>query len=243
MSYANPAAWADQRFVIDAPLDARVSFIRKTYLHLAVAVAAFVGLEAALLTMPGVEQFAMSMLGGRFSWLIVMGAFMGAAYLAQYWARSATSPGLQYAGLGLYVVAESVIFVPIMLAAKHLETATGAFVIGPAAIITLVVFGGLSAIVFLTKKDFSFLRTFLFAAGWAGMGLIVASIFLGFNLGAIFSAVFVLVACGWILYDTSNVLHHYRTDQHVAASLALFASVALLFWYVLRLVMSFTSRD
>jgi hypothetical protein len=53
----------------------------------------------------------------------------------------------------------------------------------------------------------------------------------------------VLVACGWILYDTSNVLHHYRTDQHVAASLALFASVALLFWYVLRIVMAFTSRD
>lgn len=243
MSYANPAAWADQRFVIDAPLDERVSFIRRTYFHLAVAVAAFVGLEAALLTLTPVEAFARTMMGGQFSWLVVLGLFMGAAYLAQYWARSATSPLLQYAGLGLYVVAESIIFVPIMLAAKYLEEATGAFVIGPAAIITLVVFGGLTAIVFLTRQDFSFLRTFLFAAGWAGMGLIVASIFLGFNLGSIFSAVFVIVACGWILYDTSNVLHHYRTDQHVAASLALFASVALLFWYVLRLVMAFTSRD
>lgn len=137
MSYANPAAWADQRFVIDAPLDARVSFIRKTYFHLAVAVAAFVALEAALFTMTPVQDFARSMLGGRFSWLIVMGAFMGAAYLAEYWARSATSPALQYAGLGLYVVAESIIFVPILLAAKALEETTGAFVIGPAAIITL----------------------------------------------------------------------------------------------------------
>jgi FtsH-binding integral membrane protein len=43
---------------------------------------------------------------------------------------------------------------------------------------------------------------------------------------------------GYILYDTSNVMHHYRTDQHVAASLALFASVATLFWYVIRLLMS-----
>jgi FtsH-binding integral membrane protein len=45
-------------------------------------------------------------------------------------------------------------------------------------------------------------------------------------------------AAGAILYNTSNVLHHYRPDQHVAASLALFASVALLFWYVLQLVIA-----
>jgi FtsH-binding integral membrane protein len=45
------------------------------------------------------------------------------------------------------------------------------------------------------------------------------------------------------MYDTSNVLHHYRTDQYVAASLALFASVAMLFFYVLRLVMAFSNRD
>jgi FtsH-binding integral membrane protein len=43
-----------------------------------------------------------------------------------------------------------------------------------------------------------------------------------------------------ILYDTSNILHRYRTDQHVAASLSLFASVALLFWYILSI---FSSRD
>jgi FtsH-binding integral membrane protein len=48
----------------------------------------------------------------------------------------------------------------------------------------------------------------------------------------------IVLASGYILYDTSNVLHRYRTDQHVAAALALFASVAILFWYVLRLFMS-----
>ena len=45
----------------------------------------------------------------------------------------------------------------------------------------------------------------------------------------------VILAAGFIVYDTSNVMHHYRTDQHVAAALALFGSVALMFWYVLRL--------
>ena len=87
------------------------------------------------------------------------------------------------------------------------------------------------------------MRSFLFAAGWAAFGLIICSMLFGFNLGMVFSAGMVLLASGWILYDTSNVLHHYRTDQHVAASLALFASVALLFWYILRIVMAFTSRD
>ena len=48
---------------------------------------------------------------------------------------------------------------------------------------------------------------------------------------------------GWILYDTSNILHHYPTDMHVAAALELFADIALLFWYIIQLVMEMSSRD
>lgn len=53
----------------------------------------------------------------------------------------------------------------------------------------------------------------------------------------------VLFAAGSILYTTSNILHHYRADQHVAAALSLFAGVALLFWYVLQVVMSLAGRE
>ena len=49
------------------------------------------------------------------------------------------------------------------------------------------------------------------------------------------------VAGAAILYDTSNVIHHFPQDRYVAAALTLFASVALIFWYVLRLFMG--SRD
>ena len=56
----------------------------------------------------------------------------------------------------------------------------------------------------------------------------------------LFSVAMIGLAAGYILFYTSNVLHHYRKDQHVAASLALFASLALLFWYILRI---FISRD
>ena len=48
----------------------------------------------------------------------------------------------------------------------------------------------------------------------------------------------IVLASGSILYNTSAIMYHYAPGQHVAASLSLFASVALLFWYVLRLFMS-----
>jgi hypothetical protein len=72
----------------------------------------------------------------------------------------------------------------------------------------------------------------------AAMALIVLGILFGFSLGIWFVWAMIVAACGYILYYTSNVLHHYRTDQHVAAALALFASVALLFWYVIQIFMS-----
>jgi hypothetical protein len=110
--------------------------------------------------------------------------------------------------------------------------------------VTGVVFAGLTLVVFITRADFSFLRMFLWLGGLAAMGFIVAAIFMpmlvaNFSmLGLIFTCAMIVLACGYILYDTSNVLHHYRTNQHVAAALALFASVAILFWYILRLFMN-----
>jgi FtsH-binding integral membrane protein len=145
---------------------------------------------------------------------------------------------MQYAGLMLYVVAEAIFFVPLLWMAQQYG---GPNVIATAGVITLVIFGGLTATVFLTGADFSFLRSALMLGGFAAIGLILCGALFGFDLGVFFSVAMVVFAGGYILYDTSNVLHHYRTHQYVAASLALFASVALLFWYVLRIVMS--SRD
>ena len=220
----------------DAGVDARADFIRKTYLHLAGAILAFVGLEAILLNMPFTESMVQWMFGGQWNWLIVLGAFMGVSWLARSWAESAVSIGTQYAGLGLYVVAQAIIFVPLLYVAARFG---GPNVIPTAAIITLVLFGGLTAVVFVTGADFSFMRGFLAIAGLAAMGLIVCSIIFGFSLGIFFTVAMIVLMCGYILYDTSNVMHHYHIGQHVAASLALFASVAMLFWYVIQLVMSF----
>ena len=140
-------------------------------------------------------------------------------------------------GLGLYVVAEAIIFTPLLFIASTM----GGDIIPTAALATLVLFGALTGVVFITRKDFSFMRSVLLFGGFAAMGLIVVAILTGFTLGPIFTVAMIALACGYILYDTSNVLHHYRIGQHVAAALALFAAVALLFWYILQLFMS--SRD
>lgn len=231
------ALYARNPFVTAAEADAadRAAFIRRTYSHLAGAIAAFVALEYVLLHSALGATLASLMLSGRSSWLVVLLAFMGVSWLADKWARSEASPGMQYLGLGLYTVAQAVLFLPLLGMAM---VASSPEVIPMAGIITGLLFLGLTATVFLTRKDFSFMRGILTIAGFVALGVIVCSILFGFNLGLIFSAAMVLFAGGSILYTTSNVLLHYRTDQHVAASLALFSGVMLLFWYVLRLLMS-----
>ena len=105
---------------------------------------------------------------------------------------------------------------------------------------TLGLFLGLTATVFLTRSDFSFLGPILAIGGFVALGFIIASAIFGFSLGSLFAFVMVAFAGTAILYNTSNVLHKYNPNQHVAASLTLFASIALLFWYILSI---FSSRD
>lgn len=242
MSYAdNPYSAPMFSIAAQAAADERADFIRKTYLHLAGAVFAFTALEAVLLNIPGLSEKYMALLSAsRYGWLLVLGGFMLVSYVADQWARSAVSASKQYMGLGLYVAAEAVLFLPLLYIASRFYDAR---VIPIAGAATLVIFTGLTAIVFLTGKDFSFLRSALWLGGLIAMGCVVGSvIFPSFALGIVFSAAMVGLASGYILYDTSNVLHHYRIGQHVAASLALFASVALLFYYILRIVLSLTRR-
>jgi FtsH-binding integral membrane protein len=221
-----------------SPAD-RLSFIRKTYAHLAGAMLAFIALEAALLASPLPAAMMEALASSRFAYMIVLGAFVGVGYLAQYWARSATSTALQYLGLGVYVVAEAIIFIPILYIAAW---KFGPSIITEAGIYTALVFTGLTGTVFFTRRDFSWLAPMLTVASFAALGVIVASMLFGFTLGTLFAAAMVVFAAGYILYYTSNVLHRYPVGSHVAASLALFAAVALLFWYVLRLLMGSRRR-
>jgi uncharacterized protein len=221
----------------------RAAFIRRTYSHLAGAILAFIAIETILLNIPGITQSVFGLLmASRYSWLFVMGGFMLVGWVAEKWARSQTSITTQYLGLGLYVVAESLIMLPLLLVAVYFTK--DPTIIPTAGILTLAVFGGLTMTVFITKKDFSFMGPILSVCSWIALGVIVcAVIFQGFSLGMFFTLAMIALMAGWIIYYTSNILHHFPTNMHVAAALALFAAIATLFWYILYLLMSLSGRD
>ncbi|MEQ8855657.1 Bax inhibitor-1 family protein [Gimesia sp.] len=225
-------------FAIDAIAEERAAFIRKTYMHLTGAIFVFMGLEFIIFSSPTLLRSVLSLFTAS-PWIILI-AFLGASWLASSLASSAKSLGTQYLGLGLYTLAEAIIFVPILFLASQMSNPT---VIPIAAVITLCIFGGLTAYVLVTGADFSFLGGGLTIALLAAIGIAIGAAIFGISLGLWFAAAMVVLMSGFILYETSNVLHQYSTDQYVSASLALFASVATLFWYVLRIVMMFASED
>jgi FtsH-binding integral membrane protein len=213
--------------------DVRAQFVLRTYIHLFGAILVFAGIEWVLFMTGLAATIAEAMLSA--SWLLVLGGFLVVGWLASRTAHRAESMPAQYAALIGYVVAEAIIFVPLLFVAA---TYVGPDVINKAAWVTLLGFAGLTAVVFMTRKDFSFLGGLLRWGGIMALVLIVVGVLFGFELGTWFSVGMIALAGGAILYDTSNVLHHYPEDRYVAASLELFASVALMFWYVLRLFMS-----
>lgn len=216
----------------------RAAFIRKTYLLLAAAIFAFIAVEAVFFT-TGIAEMVASLVfsGGGIGWLAVLGMFMLISYLANRWATSETSPAVQYMGLGVFIVAEALVFIPLLYIAAYASGDSS--VIMKAGIVSLGLFAGLTFTVLVTRTDFSWLAPILAIGGFAALGFIIASAIFGFSLGNVFAFIMVAFAGTSILYQTSNVLHNFNTKQHVAAALTLFASVALLFWYILSI---FSSR-
>ncbi|HJN80088.1 MAG: Bax inhibitor-1 family protein [Phycisphaerales bacterium] len=226
---ARPAREATGR--MDA---ARVAFLRRTYLHLAGAIVAFVVVESLLLRLPFISSVVETMAGSGMTWLLVLGLFMGVAYGADRLARSTAGAGVQYLGLGLYVVAEALIFAPLLyIATRH----GGDGILSTAAIVTFGVCGALTAYVLISGVNFSWLRGVVAVGGIAAMLTIVGAIIFGFSLGVFFAGLMIMLAASMLLYQTSAAMHKWRTDQHVAAALGLFASVMLMFYYVVVFLM------
>ncbi len=221
--------------IAQAPTQTRASFLVKTYLHLVGAVLFFVALEVLFFQSDTMLEFGAALLStGRLAWLGIMVFFIGVATAANWLAHSDQSTPLQYLGLGLYAVAEALIFLPLLILAELVAPEA----IPQAGWATAIIFGLLTVAVFITRQDFSFLRTALVFGTLALIAICVAAAIFGFNPGIVVTWFGIALACGYILYDTSNVIHCYQPGQHVAAALALFASVMLLFWYILQLFIS-----
>lgn len=242
MAYAQDSYYSEKLTAANAVPSERAAFIQKTYLHLAGAIAVFAGLQALLLLSGAADPILKVVYGnGNLGMLLLMVAFIGGGYLARWWANASPSKAMQYLGLGLYVVLEALIILPLLYYVQQRLQAPG--LIAKAGILTGGLFIGLTVAVFTTKADFSWLRTALVVVSFVAFFVILAGMFFGgFTLGLWFSAAMIVLASGWIVYDTSNVLHHYPTDHYVGAALELFASVALLFFYILRFLMQ-QNRD
>ncbi|WP_315057748.1 Bax inhibitor-1 family protein [Chryseobacterium indoltheticum] len=212
----------------------KARFYKKTYLHVAFAILAFIGVETILLAVVPGEMVYM-MVGQKYSWLLVLGIFWLASFLANKWSL-AQSRSTQYLGLALYTLLQAIIFLPMMYMAMAYPN-TGQLIF-QAATLTIAMFAGISAVAFTSKRDFSFLRNIITIGGFIAIGLIVAGMIFGFNLGLWFSVGMVILASATILYQTSKLKDAYVTDQYVGASLQLFASIMLLFWYILSILMS-----
>ncbi|MBN9336351.1 MAG: Bax inhibitor-1/YccA family protein [Chryseobacterium sp.] len=210
----------------------KAEFYRKTYMHVAVAILAFGAVEYLLLKTVPLETI-LTMISGKYIWLLVIGVFWLASMLATKLSFS-VSRNTQYMGLGLYVLIEAVIFLPML----GIASLYAPQVITQAALVTLFMFAGLTATVFFTNKDFSFLRNIIVIGGFVALGVIVAGAVFGFNLGLWFSLAMVGLASASILYETYNIKNIYNKEQYVGAALQMFASIMLLFWYILRIFLS-----
>jgi uncharacterized protein len=214
--------------------DVRGAFLIRVYQHLLAAVVAFVVFEVLLFATGLAESIYDLVAGSGGAWLLVLGGFMLVNWLATSAAHDVLNPSRQYAGLFGLAAAEALIFAPFLYYVFNVEGG-GAVTVGAAAVVTALGFAGLSVVGLVTRKDLSFLRPLLLWAGVMALVLILAAVLFGLELGVWFSLAMIGLAGASILYQTQTILRRYPEEAYVGAAVQLFASVMLLFWYVLRL--------
>ena len=217
--------------VAELSVEDRASFVWKCYAHVVGAILAFAAIEVYLFTSGISAAIAQTMLQ---NWWIVFGAFILGGWGATHVAHRVESTQAQYAAFAFFIVLEALIFAPLLYIAYMMEPG----IIDSAAGVTVLGCVGLIATAMITRKDFSFLRGVLTWVFMLAMVAIISSFIFGFQLGTWFSVAMIGFAGAAVLYDTSNIMYHYPQDKYVAASMQLFASIAMMFWYILQLFMN-----
>ncbi|MBQ9874518.1 MAG: US12 family protein [Thermoguttaceae bacterium] len=236
-AYESP--YARQREAVRA--EDRSTLVTKTYLNLSGAVFAFAVLEALIFMIVGpapiLELISTNV---RVAGIVMLGICMGGPWLGTKLLGENPSRGRQYGLLCYYVAMYAIIMTPLLALAL---AALGLQVIVQAACITAALFVALSSVVFMTRANFSGMRSFLWFASVAALILIVASfIFPSLVLGIWFSGAMVVLAGAYILYDTSKLMREARVGDDVLCAVEIFASLMMLFYYVLRILMALNRR-
>jgi FtsH-binding integral membrane protein len=218
---------------------ARRSFITSTYFNLFLGVIAFV-IANYLLIISGFAAVITKFYSGNI-WVSIVAAlafgFITSFFLS--FTASNNSKAIQYFGLFAFAGIEALFVVPVI----YFATIGNAALLMPATLFTLGFFLLMTGIVYYTGIDFSFMRSFLMFAGIASIIIIIVSLLTGFNLGIFFTGFLILLSCGYILYDTSNILNNYHANQPVAAATALLGSLVMLFVNILQFLMQFFNNN
>ena len=218
--------------VSTAPPQTKRQFMTNVYAHVVGGIAGFIGFEYVLFS-TGLAADIYALVAST-NWLLILGGFMVVSWLASRLSARATTPAAAYGGYGLLVAVNGLLFAAPLYRAEQL--APGA--ISTAATLSVAGFVALSFIAITTSKDFSFMRGILMWGGIVALLAIVGAVVFGFALGTWFSVAMIAFAGAAILYDTQRVYRSFPPEATVPAAMHLFSSIALLFWYVLRLVMA-----
>jgi FtsH-binding integral membrane protein len=200
--------------------DVRISFLGKTYGMLALCIAS--GSVGAYLSMGAAFP-------AEHPWMMLF-AMIGGIFLVQAVRHKPVINLVTLIGFGALT---GLAISPLVgfVAAKSGMLVTQAYMT------TAVAFAGLTIYTFLSRKDFSFLKGFV----WTGL---IAMIVLGLSnyfffesgtMALAISGMGVLLFSAFILYDTSSILRDYPDDEFIAAALTLYLDVFLLFEHVLYL--------
>jgi modulator of FtsH protease len=253
--YIRPTPYGQGRSLVEAPTE-KLVFLRKVYaLFTGSLVTACVGALVALYAGADISQVTMTIgrsvhrvppLVGFFAnhWIIGMLLFMGAFFGAS---MVRERPGVNVAALfgasflsGLYI-APMIWFVQVQ-ATQGMTLSTAP--VRDAFLLTVLGFTGLTSYALLSKKDFSFLGGFLSMGLWVLIGASLLSFFVG---GASFSlaiaSVGVLLFGGYILYDTSRILHDPTNRDPVGAASGLYLNFLNMFIFLLRILGSARRSD
>lgn len=195
--------------------------LRNTYLLLAftVAFACITGTAAAAMNVP--------FLGGISGLIVYLVGFFGLSYLVNKTANSVW--GLFWT----FMFTGFIGFVAGPIVGYYLAVHPG--VVAQALGVTAAAFFGLSLYTITTKKDFSFLRSFLMVGFFVVIGVFICSFFFDLSaFAAAISAAMVLIACALMLYQTSAIVLGGETNYIIATN-NLFVSIYLLFMNLLSL--------
>jgi modulator of FtsH protease len=212
-------------------IDVRLGFLRKTYLMFMVG----------LLIAGAGAGAGMTVLEGVFSGLHPFAILIG--FLVAQFATVAVAriPGVNVAAFSAFTFLEGLLISRLLIATLAIKGVhVGGLNIATALVGTMIGFGGLTAYVFISRKDFSFLGGFMVFAFLGMLGFAIFGIFMGMSPGMwiAYNAIGLLLAGAYVLYTTSNILHHYSERDWVLAALALFLDFVMMFIYLLNLLNS-----